>query len=116
MSAGFLQGSLMNQHAPTNQDLPIFSPDEGTLRDHRIIGFNNLDARARPFHLLRTSIRKHLASDRPNLIGITSASPGDGKSFISVNLAAALSRVNEAPTGLLDLDLRRGRVGAEIGL
>jgi Mrp family chromosome partitioning ATPase len=116
MSVGFSEGNLMKCDAPSTEGLPIFSPDEVALRENHIVGFNNLDAQARPFNILRTSVRKHLCSDKPNLIGVTSARPGDGKSFISINLAAALSRVNEATTGLLDLDLRRGRVAAEIGL
>jgi protein-tyrosine kinase len=116
VSLEIFEGDLRDCNVSLSDSLPVFSPARGVFRDHLIIGFDGRDVRARPFHLLRTSISKELAPDRPNLIGITSASPGDGKSFISLNLAAALSRVNEADTGLLDLDLRRGRIAAEIGL
>lgn len=116
MSISSFKGNLMKRDAPTSEGLRIFSPDKNVLAEHLIIGLDEQDIRARPFHLLRTSISPKLAPDRPNLIGITSASPGDGKSFIALNLAASLSRVNRATTGLLDLDLRRGRVAGELGL
>jgi Mrp family chromosome partitioning ATPase len=50
------------------------------------------------------------------LVGVTSATPAAGKSFLSVNLAASLSRVLKVPTFLVDLDLRRGCVAEELGI
>jgi protein-tyrosine kinase len=44
------------------------------------------------------------------MLGIVSATPSVGKSFISANLAAAISRDPRFQTYLLDLDLRRGTI------
>ena len=44
------------------------------------------------------------------MLGVASATPDVGKSFISANLAAAMSRDPRFQTYLLDLDLRRGTI------
>jgi Mrp family chromosome partitioning ATPase len=44
------------------------------------------------------------------MLGVVSATPEVGKSFVSANLAAALSRDPRFQTYLLDLDLRRGTI------
>lgn len=41
-------------------------------------------------------------------LGVVSATPGVGKSFVSASLAAAMSRDPRFETFLIDLDLRRG--------
>jgi len=49
-------------------------------------------------------------------LGITSATPAVGKTFIASNLAASLSRVPEQQTLLFDLDLRRGSIATQYDL
>jgi Mrp family chromosome partitioning ATPase len=44
------------------------------------------------------------------LIGITSATPAAGKTFLSANLSAALSQIENRKIILCDFDLRRGSV------
>ena len=100
----------------TLASLAEFTPPVTEIRKHRIIGFDNRDARARPFNLLRTSFAKKLKEDGHRLIGITSATPAAGKSFLSMNLASSLSRVVEEPIFLVDLDIRRASLADEIGL
>jgi Mrp family chromosome partitioning ATPase len=50
------------------------------------------------------------------MLGIASATPNVGKSFVSANLAAALSRDPRFQTYLLDLDLRRGTIKDIFGI
>lgn len=96
--------------------LPAYKLSRGHLADHKIVGLNSGDSRSRAFNLLRTSLMKRLDSPAPRLIGITSATPAAGKSFISVNLALSLAKVSDGPVILVDLDLRRGSIAAELGL
>jgi Mrp family chromosome partitioning ATPase len=49
-------------------------------------------------------------------VGIVSATPGVGKSFVSANLAAALSRVPARLTYLFDFDLRRSSIAENFGI
>lgn len=86
------------------------------LAEHKIVGFNSRDGRSRAFNLLRTRLTNALGGHGAHLIGLTSATPGAGKSFISANLAMSLAKVTEESVILVDLDLRRGSVAAELGL
>lgn len=81
-----------------------------------IFGFNSRDRRSRPFNLLRSQVVKIMKARGWKTLGITSATPSVGKTFIAANLAASLSRVPEQRTLLFDLDLRRGSVATQYGL
>jgi tyrosine-protein kinase Etk/Wzc len=61
---------------------------------------------AESFRNLRSSLFLRLRSDSSKLILVTSAQPMDGKSFISLNLAASIASVGYK-TIILDCDLRR---------
>jgi Mrp family chromosome partitioning ATPase len=91
--------------------------DRNWLAEHKIVGLNSGDSRSRPFNLMRTSLMNLLGGDEgPRLIGITSATPAAGKSYISANLALSLAKVSEGAVILVDLDLRRGSIANELGL
>lgn len=97
-------------------DLPIFTPERSAINSHKLVGFDSRDIRARPFNLLRSSLMKRLKENDFRLIGMTSATPAAGKSYLSLNLASSLARVAEQPVFLVDLDIRRASVAEEIGL
>lgn len=78
-----------------------------------VFGFNSRDRRSRPFNLLRAQIIKTMTARKWKILGVTSATPRVGKSFMASNLAASLSRIPGTHTLLFDLDLRRGSI-AEI--
>ncbi|MBB4640979.1 CpsD/CapB family tyrosine-protein kinase [Rhizorhapis suberifaciens] len=88
--------------------------DRARLVENGIFGFDNLDPRAQSFVFLRWQLLNGFVRSGGRVIAVTSTRPGDGKTFITTNLAAALSRVR--PTVLLDLDLRRPAVGWRFGL
>jgi len=96
--------------------LPTVELDKAHLAEHKIVGSDSRNSRARAFNLLRTRLVNILEGGSPRLVGITSATPAAGKSFISANLAMSLAKVAEGPVVLVDLDLRRGSVAAELGL
>jgi protein-tyrosine kinase len=97
--------------------LPAVDLSKTHLIENRIVGFNSRDSRSRAFNLLRTRLVNVLGEHpSPRLVGITSATPAAGKSFISTNLAMSLAKVAEGPVILVDLDLRRGSVAAALGL
>ena len=81
-----------------------------------VFGFNSRDKRSRSFNLLRSQVLKLMAARSWRRLGVTSATPGVGKTFIASNIAAALSRVPDRRTLLFDLDLRRGSVATQYGL
>ncbi|HZV00227.1 MAG TPA: polysaccharide biosynthesis tyrosine autokinase [Planctomycetota bacterium] len=64
---------------------------------------------AEAFRSIRTGLGFTLPATRPAAIVITSAAPGDGKSFVSVNLACSLAQTGKRIL-LIDADLRRPRL------
>jgi protein-tyrosine kinase len=75
-----------------------------------VFGFNSRDSRSRSFNLLRAQVLKITQARNWKIIGVTSATPRVGKSFMAANLAASLSRIPGTHTLLFDLDLRRGSI------
>lgn len=63
---------------------------------------------------VRTNLQ-FTASDETKAILVTSSIPGEGKSFISSNLAAAFAQTGES-TLLIDCDLRLGRIHKVFGV
>lgn len=88
--------------------------DDAALRG--VFGFNSRDRRSRPFNLLRSQVVKMTQANGWKIIGVTSATPGVGKTFTASNLAASMSRMPDMRTLLFDLDLRRGSVAQRFGL
>lgn len=83
---------------------------EEALAENRIVGFASHDERARSFNLLRSQIMRWREGKKGQLIGLTSATPAAGKTFVGLNLAAAISELTGRSALLCDLDLRRGSV------
>src|SRR5262249_55213812 len=65
-------------------------------------------------------LRLRLASwseERPlQIIAVTSAAPGEGKTTTAINLAGALAQARASRVLLVDADLRRPGVAAQLGL
>ncbi len=97
-------------------DIPVIEMSREVLDQRLIVGLDGFDARSRAFNLLRTQLTKLLDANQWNMIGVTSATPGAGKTFTSVNLAAALSRTDDRTVILCDLDMRRGSVLKQLGV
>lgn len=57
---------------------------------------------------IRTNLKFSAVTDDIKVVMITSSVPGEGKSFISANLAAAFAQ-NEERVLIVDCDLRKGR-------
>jgi protein-tyrosine kinase len=97
-------------------DLPVIEMSNEKLERNKIVGFDSRDSRSRPFNLLRSQLLKQMQRNKWRMIGVTSATPGAGKTFTSVNLAAALAPTASAPVVLCDFDLRRGSVEKTLGI
>ena len=96
--------------------LPEVRPDLDTLEAQRIVAFDSRDIRSRPFNIMRTKFTKQLELQKMRMVGVTSPAPTAGKSCMSVNLAAAIARLNDRTVILADFDIRRGSVADNLGL
>ncbi|PZU06235.1 CpsD/CapB family tyrosine-protein kinase [Sphingomonas sp.] len=97
-------------------EFPRFEVTGDELGQRFVFGFRGADQRARPFKLLRTRIAKLASDDGVKLIGVTSAAPNVGKTFVAANLAAALSRLVDTHVCAIDLDMHRPAMGPRFGL
>jgi protein-tyrosine kinase len=108
LMAGGPEGCVLFPNPGAIESLEVTS---GQLEQQNIVGFRNADTRARPFKLLRSQILRRTLEDGMKVIGISSAAPNVGKTFVATNLAAALSRIADLDVVLVDLDLHRPAIG-----
>lgn len=115
--ATIAKGTSRSHHfirPPKGAERGEISIDRARLLENGIFGLNNMDQRSRSFILLRSQIVKGFHTDGGRILAITSTQAGNGKSFITANLASALCLIQ--PTILIDLDLRRPTMGERFGL
>jgi Mrp family chromosome partitioning ATPase len=92
-------------------------PWSGAAARRRLVhGFDSRNASSRSFNLIRSKLVTLRRERGWRMLGIVSATPNVGKSFVSANLAAALSRDPRFQTYLIDLDLRRGTIKDIFGI
>ena len=101
---------------PNQSEVALFVPDPDVLEANHIVGFNSRHLTSRPFSLLRSQLVKRMKARGHKLLGITSPAPGAGKSFLSANIAATLSRLPNYQVHVFDIDLRRASLAANFGL
>lgn len=94
----------------------IVTIDPQVLSDKRIVMALHNDLRANYFRVLRTNILKQLRENNWNSFFVTSATPGAGKSFVSINLAIAMAREGNQSVLLVDADLRRPSIAETLKL
>ncbi len=93
-----------------------FELNAAHLQSKRIIAHNFMDPRSVAFDMLRTQVLQSMDSKEWRVIGITSPSPGCGKTVTAVNLALSIARLPERSVFLIDLDFRKPQVANTLGL
>lgn len=76
---------------------------------------NPADTAVEAIRSLRTSVYFSVMNQGNNLVMVTSASPGVGKSFVTSNMAVVLANAGKKVL-LIDTDLRKGRIHKAFGL
>lgn len=67
------------------------------------------------FKILRTNIFVPIAGKAPRSLLVTSVAPGEGKSFVTANLAISVARAIDRHVLLMDCDLRRPTIHSLFG-
>ena len=70
---------------------------------------------AEQFKHLRTNILFPVAGKQPRSIMVTSAVPGEGKSFVASNLAVSIAQNIDQHVLLMDCDIRRASIHSNFG-
>ena len=90
--------------------------DSEYLRSQRIFGFDGQDLHSRSFDLLRTEVLRSMDLKGWRTVAVTSPTPSCGKTLTAINLGLSMARQPERQVFLADLDLRKPRVAASLGL
>lgn len=102
--------SMKRPHLQTD----AINPD--VLQNNRLIMGLDDDPRADIFRVLRTNVLRQLRQNNWNSFAVTSATPGAGKTFISLNLAIAIAMEEDQNVLIVDADLKCPSVGQDLGL
>ena len=70
---------------------------------------------AEQFKILRTNLLFPVSGSSPRTIMVTSAVPGEGKSFVSANLAISIAQGIDEHVLLMDCDIRRPSIHTRFG-
>ena len=85
--------------------------------DKRLVSFTNPGSfAAEQYQGLRLTIERLGRRGQGQIIAVSSAAAGEGKTVTAINLAGALAHGSEARVLLIDADLRRPSVGKALGL
>ncbi len=114
---------LLNDKVTTREDISRFtqapvvgeiSHYEGTER--KIVADKTRGELSEQFRIVRTNLRYFLKDQKTSYaILVTSTMPGEGKTFISMNLAAVLA-VSGKRTVLIEFDMRKPKISSSLGL
>ena len=89
---------------------------KGNNKAKSILALDNpADLSIEALRSLRTSLHFAMMEAKNNLIAISGPSPGVGKSFVSVNLAAVLAQSGKKVL-IIDADMRKGYLQTQFGL
>jgi tyrosine-protein kinase Etk/Wzc len=114
---------LSNQKVETRKDveemttLPIIGeigniPDRG---QDLVITPTNVSSEAEQFRTLRTNISYMMLGVKQKTLLVTSSKSGEGKSFVSLNLANSIAIGNKR-VALLEFDMRNPGLGEKLGM
>lgn len=94
--------------------VPDYTPV--TIDPMLVCGLNPQSVEAEQFRLLKNNILFPEKGNPPKCIMITSASPGEGKSFVAANLAVSIAQNIDEHVFLMDCDLRAPSIHSMFGL
>ena len=90
--------------------------DRAVLDDNNILPQLTDPAALRGYKILRTRVLRRLEANQWHSFAVTGATPGEGKTLTSINLAMALAQDSNTWVFLVDLDLQRPKVASYLGL
>lgn len=106
-----------NASEPAANDSPLAdsTPEAGPL-DPVLVAYHEPGSmEAEIFKILRSNILFPKEGHPPRSIMVTSAIPGDGKSFVAANLAISIAQGVEEHVLLMDCDMRRSSIHHSFG-
>ncbi|MAS03683.1 MAG: chromosome partitioning protein [Ahrensia sp.] len=92
------------------------SLDPRRIERNRIVARSMSDPNHVAFNMLRTRVRKMMRDNAWKKLAVTSATPGCGKSLVTLNLGFSMARSKGNRTVMVDLDLKRPSIAKTLGI
>lgn len=99
----------------STMDAPAQPAAHSIIDPHLVTYHYPSSVEAEIFKILRTNILFPKTGEPPRSIMVTSAIPGDGKSFVAANLSISLAQGVEEHVLLMDCDMRRSSIHERFG-
>jgi protein-tyrosine kinase len=90
--------------------------DGAFLESKRIVSHDSADPRSKSFDMLRTQVLRTMDLKEWKILGVTSPTPGCGKTVTAINLALSIARQPGRQVLLVDIDLQRPQVATCLGI
>ena len=90
--------------------------DDSHLERHRVIAHQKTHPASWAFDVLRTQVLQQMEEKGWRTLAITSPSGESGKTLVAINLAMSIAQQTNRTALLVDFDLRRPKVAANLGL
>lgn len=101
---------------PTYSRTRVETTDVDHLRRHKVVPCRSDGGISDQVKILRTQVLQRMQETGANSLLVTSANPGEGKTFTATNLAVSMAQALDRTTLLVDTDLRSPDVGTRFGL
>lgn len=72
--------------APLEPHFQVTELNSNLLQSQRIVSYDGEDQRARPYDMLRTQVLQSMDANGWKVLGVTSPTPGCGKTLTAINL------------------------------
>lgn len=90
--------------------------DRDILDENRVRGIESGDPGAAAYKMLRARVLSRMRSNNWQKLAVTAPRAAAGKSLTAINLAISLAQEPNQEVILVDLDLRKPRIGSYLGL
>lgn len=90
--------------------------DAITLETNKILSDRSDPRATAAYNIVRTRLLQRLAGNGWQSIAVTGSQAGEGKSLTAINLAIALARDANTSVFLVDMDLKRPSIAAQLGM
>ena len=110
------QAAEQERQSEQREEQDAVSPGSGAWDERLLMSTTVAGAAAESFRSLRTAILHPSDREIPRTLLVTSATPGEGKSFVCANLGVSLAQGVDTHSLLVDCDLRKPSLHRLFGL
>lgn len=96
--------------------LQLYKTSPSILEENRILGPYRQNLFSAAFDMLRTKVVQEMSANNWRRLLLTSPTAGCGKTVTAINLAMSMAAQQDKTVILIDLDLRKPRIAADLGI